>query len=159
MLTSWACISLSRLTSVRLPASSRQHRQSLNALLCCHIHQFVLLPRRHRRVAHARRLRVSSAALQIRRRAAPQRRAPSAEQDKPARETLLIFPTPGGKVGVHVDSTFLDTDPPSVIGLWVSPPAHTPRQNPNPALFLLHFTTLLCHSLSRHHPPSHYALR
>jgi hypothetical protein len=122
VLTYWACISLSRLTSVRLPASSRQHRQSLNARLCCHIRQIVLLPRRHRHVAHARRLRVSSAALQIRRRAAPQHHAPSAEQDKPALEILLIFHTSGGKVGVHVDSTFLDTDPPSVIGLWVSPP-------------------------------------
>jgi hypothetical protein len=96
-----------------------------HGLLCCHIHQIVLLRPRRRRVAYARRLRVSTAALQIRRRAAPQRRAPSAEQDKSARETLLIFPTSGGKVGVHVDSTFLDTDPPSVIGLWVPPPPPT----------------------------------
>ncbi len=30
-----------------------------------------------------------------------------------------LTPHTGGKVAVHVDSTFLDTDPPSVIGLWV----------------------------------------
>jgi hypothetical protein len=54
--------------------------------------------------------------------AAPRHNVAPHPQNNPARETLLIFPTPGGKVGVHVDSTFLDTDPPSVIGLWVSPP-------------------------------------
>ena len=59
--------------------------------------------------------------------AAPRHNVAPHPQNNPARETLLIFPTPGGKVGVHVDSTFLDTDPPSVIGLWVCPPAHTPR--------------------------------
>jgi hypothetical protein len=32
---------------------------------------------------------------------------------------FFIIMISGGKVAVHVDSTFLDTDPPSVIGLWV----------------------------------------
>jgi phytanoyl-CoA hydroxylase len=49
-------------------------------------------------------------------------------QKQPAfTQSMYIVKPPfiGGKVAVHVDSTFLDTDPPSVIGLWVALEAAT----------------------------------
>lgn len=51
-------------------------------------------------------------------------------------QSMYIIKPPfiGGKVAVHVDSTFLDTDPPSVIGLWVALEAATTE---NGCLYML----------------------